>query len=174
MIASPEGGAVNLRDVARVGIGEMPKGGLYHGNGRPAIAVNVLEGRRKRHHSGREGGYGPHPGVGVRFRSMRIEVTDSQKPLIELNISGMYGSLVQAIILIVVVNFLFLGNLAAALVSSVSIALSFLFGLAVIWASPYTIDMVTLTGTMIVAVGMVVDASVVVQRIFSGSTRRRA
>ncbi len=75
---------------------------------------------------------------------MRIEVTDSQKPH-RTQYLGMYGSLVQAIILIVVVNFLFLGNLAAAWYVSVSIALSFLFGLAVIWASPYTIDMVTLS-----------------------------
>ena len=161
VIASPEGGAVNLRDVARVGIGEMPQRSLYHGNGRPAIAVNVLRAEGSDTIRVVKAVTDLIPELESRFRSMRIEVTDSQKPLIELNISGMYGSLVQAIILIVVVNFLFLGNLAAALVSSVSIALSFLFGLAVIWASPYTIDMVTLTG-MIVAVGMVVDASVVV------------
>ena len=46
------------------------------------------------------------------------------------------------------------------LVVAVSIPLAFLLSLIVIWLSPYTLNMVTLTG-LIVAIGMVVDSSVV-------------
>lgn len=175
VIGSPRGGSVLLKDVAVISAGELPRRSLYHGNGKAAIALNVLraQGSDTIRTVGRV--LERLPEIQARYRNMGIEVTDSQKPLIELNISGMYKSLVQAILLMVVVIFLFLANLRAALISSVSIALSFLFSLAVLSVSPYTIDMVTLTG-MIVAVGMVVDASVVVlenlYRVHSASGRK--
>ncbi len=161
VIGSTESGTVSLKDVAKIGIGEMPRRSLYRGNGQPAIAVNILRSEGSDTVRVVEAVMRLIPEIESRFGNIRIEVTDSQKPLIELNISGMYRSLIQAILLIVIVIFLFLANLRAALISSVSIGLSFLFSLAALWVSPYTIDMVTLTG-MIVAVGMVVDASVVV------------
>jgi multidrug efflux pump subunit AcrB len=73
----------------------------------------------------------------------------------------MRDSLWQAVLLTVLVIFAFLADTRAALVVSVSIPLAFLASLMVLWFSPYTMDMVTLTG-MIIAMGMVVDASVVV------------
>jgi len=175
VVGSMSGGSILLKDVAEVSLGEVPRRSLYHGNGKAAIALNVLrtEGTDTIRAVNRV--LEKMPEIEARYGNIGIEVTDSQKPLIDLNISGMYKSLVQAIILMVVVIFLFLANLRAALISSVSIALSFLFSLVVLWVSPYTIDMVTLTG-MIVAVGMVVDASVVVlenlYRIHTGTGRK--
>jgi len=69
--------------------------------------------------------------------------------------------LIQAMILTVLVIFLFLADLRAAMVVSVSIPLAFLTTLVVLWFSPYTLNMVTLTG-LIISVGLVVDSSVVV------------
>ncbi|MFP4482169.1 MAG: efflux RND transporter permease subunit [Thermovirgaceae bacterium] len=161
VVGSAPGGSILLGDVAEISLGEIPRRSLYHGNGKAAIALNVLRSEGSDTIRTVDRVLGKIPEIEARYRNIGVEVTDNQKPLIELNISGMYKSLVQAIILMVVVIFLFLANLRAALISSVSIALSFLFSLGVLWASPYNIDMVTLTG-MIVAVGMVVDASVVV------------
>ncbi|MFW6107007.1 MAG: efflux RND transporter permease subunit, partial [bacterium] len=87
--------------------------------------------------------------------------TDDQQPIIDLNVSGMRNSLWLAVLLTVLVIFTFLADMRAAVVVSVSIPLAFLASLAVLWFSPYTMNMVTLTG-MIISVGMVVDASVVV------------
>ncbi len=59
------------------------------------------------------------------------------------------------------VIFFFLADMRAAVVVSVSIPLAFLASLVVLWFSPYTLNMVTLSG-LIISVGMVVDASIVV------------
>ncbi len=59
------------------------------------------------------------------------------------------------------VIFVFLADMRAAVVVSVSIPLAFLASLVVLWFSPYTMNMVTLSG-LIISVGMVVDASIVV------------
>ncbi|MFU8856088.1 MAG: efflux RND transporter permease subunit [Deferrisomatales bacterium] len=152
---------IRLGDVARVALADADPRSAYHGNGRPAVALNVLRA---------EGGHTVAairavkealPGIEAHYPDLVFELADDQEPLIALNTRGMRSSLWQAVALTVAVIFLFLGNARAASVASVSIPLSFLAALAVLWFSPYTLNMVTMSG-LIVAVGMVVDASVVV------------
>lgn len=154
-------GVLRLRDVSEVELGEVEQRSVYHGNGKPAIAVNIL---RPEH--------GPTVeairNIKARLETLRMEypdidfaITDDQQPLIDLNVNGMRMSLIQAILLTVAVIFGFLADFRAALVVSVSIPMAFMASLVVLWFSPYTINMVTLSG-MIISVGMVVDASIVV------------
>jgi multidrug efflux pump subunit AcrB len=154
-------GLLRVRHVAEVELSTRQPRSIYHGNGKPAIALNVL---RPDH--------GPTveaiqtlkaflPQLEARYPDILFEVTDDQQPLIDVNMRGMKLSLAQAILITVLVIFYFLADARAAAVVSVSIPLSFLASLMVLWLSPYTLNMVTLSG-MIIAVGMVVDASVVV------------
>lgn len=92
---------------------------------------------------------------------LEFDLTNDQQPLIDRNTSGMRGSLYAAIGLTVVIIFLFLADLRASLIAMVSIPLSFLFGLAALGYTGYTLNVVTLSG-LIIATGMVVDATVVV------------
>jgi multidrug efflux pump subunit AcrB len=154
-------GLLRISDVADVSLGEAEQRSIYHGNGEPAVAINVLRPDN-----------GPTVAAIQSFKSfllrlqaeypdIQFAVTDDQQPIIDLNISGMRGSLWQAVALTVLVIFVFLADVRAAVVVSVSIPLAFLASLAVLWFSPYTLNMTTLTG-LIVSVGMVVDASIVV------------
>ena len=153
-------GYLRIKDIASVTLGEHEQRSIYHGNSKPAIAINVMR---------------PDDGPTVaaiktfkkelaklrlEYPDINFEITDDQQPIIDLNITGMRTSLVQAVILTVIVIFFFLADTRAALVVSVSIPLAFLCSLVVLWFSPYTLNMVTLSG-MIIAVGMVVDASIV-------------
>jgi len=154
-------GYLRVADVADVALGEREPRSLYHGNGKPAIALNVLRPDN-----------GPTvaairtfkkflPHLQARYPDIAFAVTDDQQPIIDINVQGMRKSLVQAVALTVLVIFVFLADLRAAVVVSVSIPLAFLTSLVVLWFSPCTLNMVTLSG-LIIAVGMVVDASVVV------------
>ena len=160
-VAASASGQVVLGDIAKIGLGEEDSRSFYHGNGQPAIALNVLR---------PEGGdtvTAIHsvksflPELERNYPDIAFAVTEDQQPIIDLNVHGMRSSLWQAVALTVIVIFLFLANLRAAAVVSISIPLSFLGALVVLWFSPYTLNMVTLSG-LIIAVGMVVDASVVV------------
>lgn len=156
-----ERGTVRIGDIADVRLGEADPRSVYHGNGEPAIAVNVLRA------SGGDTVAAIHavkavlPMLEAQYPDIGFAITDDQQPIIDLNVSGMRSSLVQAILLTVAVIFLFLADLRAALIVSVSIPLAFLASLVVLWFSPYTLNMVTLSG-LIISVGMVVDASIVV------------
>ncbi|MBL7178611.1 MAG: efflux RND transporter permease subunit [Desulfobacterales bacterium] len=154
-------GLLRLSDVARVSLDEAEQRSIYHGNGRPAIAINVLRPDNGPTVSAIQSFKGFMPVLQAQYPDIQFEITDDQQPIIDLNVSGMRNSLGQAVLLTVLVIFAFLADLRAAVVVSVSIPLAFLASLMVLWFSPYTMNMVTLTG-MIIAVGLVVDASVVV------------
>ena len=156
-----EQGLLRVSDVAGVSLDETEQRSIYHGNGRPAIAINVLRPDNGPTVSAIQSFKGFMPALQAQYPDIQFEITDDQQPIIDLNVSGMRDSLWQAVLLTVLVIFAFLADTRAALVVSVSIPLAFLASLMVLWFSPYTMDMVTLTG-MIIAVGMVVDASVVV------------
>ncbi len=160
-LGNGSGRQILLKDVARVRAGESDLRSRYHGNGREAVAVNLLR---------PEKGDTVKTLVGIKkalvqiqadYPDIRFETTEDQQPLIDLNVHGMRASLWQAVILTIFLIFIFLADLRAAAVVSVAIPLSFLAALVVLWISPYTLNMVTLSG-LIVAVGMVVDGSVVV------------
>ena len=154
-------GYVRITDIAQVSFSEHEQRSLYHGNGKPAIAINVMR---------------PDNGPTVaaiktfkeylsklkrQYSDINFEITDDQQPIIDVNVQGMRQSLIQAMILTIIVIFVFLADTRAAIVVSISIPLAFLSSLVVLWFSPYTLNMVTLSG-LIIAVGMVVDAAIVI------------
>jgi len=154
-------GEILLKDIAGVRVGEKEIRSVYHGNGAQAIAVNVMR---------QEGGNTVEaihavkeslPGLEARYPDIEFELTNDQQPIIDVNVHGMRASVWQAVLMTVFVIFAFLADTRAALVVATSIPLSFLAALVVLWFSPYTLNMVTLSG-LIISVGMVVDASVVV------------
>lgn len=154
-------GFLRLGDVARIELGEAEQRSLYHGNGEPAIAVNVMRPDNGPTVAAIHTFKDALGRLEVEYPDIRFQVTDDQEPIINLNVTGMRESLIQAVLLTVLIVLLFLADLRAALVVSVSIPLAFMASLAVLWFSPYTLNMVTLSG-LIISVGMVVDASIVV------------
>lgn len=169
-----QGGIVSLGDVASVSLSIKTPRSLYYGNGFPAIAINVLK---------PEGGYAVDginsvkkylPVLQKRFPEILFAVTTDQEPIIDINIRGMKDALFSAVWLTMLIVLLLLQNLRASVIVGVSIPLSFLSAFAFLYFTPFTINMVTLTG-LIIAVGMVVDAAIVVvenvYRHFEGGSR---
>ncbi|NOY81246.1 MAG: efflux RND transporter permease subunit [Kiritimatiellaeota bacterium] len=154
-------GWLRLRDVATVFAGVREQRSVYHGNGRPAIAMNLMRPEGGATVSAIEAIKALLPKLEARYPDIGFELADDQQPIIDINVRGMRSSLVQAVVLTVLVILVFLADFRAALVVSVSIPLAFLASLVVLWFSPYTLNMVTLSG-LIIAVGMVVDAAIVV------------
>ncbi len=155
------GGVIRLGDVASVTLGVKTPRSIYHGNGAAAIALNVLK---------PEGGFAVDgiasikkhlPELQKRFPEIEFAVTTDQEPIISVNVRGMKDALFSAVWLTMLVVLLLLQNARASAVVGISIPLSFLSAFAFLYFTPFTLNMVTLSG-LIIAVGMVVDASIVV------------
>jgi multidrug efflux pump subunit AcrB len=161
VVKKSEGAYIRLADVARVELGIEEPRSLYHGNGKPAIAVNVLRA---------DGGNAIAtihevkkvlPEMAALWPEIDFSIANDQEPIIERNTAGMRSSLYSSILLTVVIIFLFLADLRSSFIALVSIPLSFLFSLAGLGFTGYTLNVVTLSG-LILATGMVVDATVVI------------
>lgn len=156
-----EAGSVTVGDVAEVRLAEQEARSLYHGNGEPAVGLNILRPLDGANLAAIEAVQAELPALRAEFPDLRFETASSQESLIRANASGMRQSVLQAVILTVAVIFVFLADRRASAVAAVSIPLAFLAALAMLGASPYTLNMVTMAG-LIIAVGLVIDSSVVV------------
>jgi multidrug efflux pump subunit AcrB len=160
-IRHKENGYIRIADIAEVFLGESEQRSIYHGNGKAAIAVNVLRPENGPTVSAIKSVKSMLPRLKAEYPDIDFSITDDQQPIIDINVQGMRVSLIQAVILTIFIIFFFLGDTRAAMVVSVSIPLAFLMSLVVLWFSPYTLNMVTLSG-LIISVGLVVDSSVVI------------
>lgn len=159
--STPEGSQVRLRDVGEVKLEAADPRSIYHGNGQPAVALNLLRPDGGNTIEAIRNAKSALEELKTLYPDLEFSITDDQQPIIDVNVHGMRASLWQAVALTVLIIFVFLADSRAALIVGISIPLSFLASLVILWFSPFTLNMVTLSG-LIIAVGMVVDASVVV------------
>lgn len=161
VVKKSENAYIRLADVAGVELGTEEQRSLYHGNGRPAIAVNVLRADGGNTIATIQEVKKVLPEMASLWPEIDFSITNDQEPIIERNTSGMRASLYSSILLTVIIIFLFLADVRSSFIALVSIPLSFLFSLAGLGFTGYTLNVVTLSG-LILATGMVVDATVVI------------
>lgn len=92
---------------------------------------------------------------------LEMVVGEESATFTETSVDNLFSNVAQAILLAAVIIFLFLGRPRASLVAAVSMPLSYALTFAGMYAAGVEFNMVTLSA-VILAVGMVVDASVVV------------
>jgi len=161
VVARRDTGTVHLRDVADVEAGVQEPQSAYHGNGREAIGINILRGQNGHTLDAIHGAEKLLPKLRALYPFIRFEVSYTQKELIDLSVTNMLDALRDAILITVVVIFLFLGNIRTMMLCAVSIPFTYLITFAVMWLFGFEFHMVTLTG-VILAVGMLLDDAIVV------------
>lgn len=160
-IINKNDGTLFLRDIAEVKLATVEARSFYHGNGKTAIAITVMRLSTVGTVSTIKRVKKNLKALKKKYPDIDFAITTDQSPVIDANIRGMRSSLLQAILLTALVIFIFMADMRAAIVISISIPMAFLASLMILWLSPFTLNMVTLSG-LIISVGMVVDASIVV------------
>ncbi|MEZ5629744.1 MAG: efflux RND transporter permease subunit [Burkholderiaceae bacterium] len=160
--ANPDGSVVRLQDVARVEIGSENYNFSGRYNGYPASGVivrlapdaNALRAIRtikERVEAMRD--QFP-PGVQVAYP---VDTT----PFVEAAIHDVVKTLGEAIVLVVLVMFLFLQNWRATLIPAIAVPVVLLGTFGVLAVAGFTINMLTMFG-MVLAIGLLVDDAIVV------------
>ena len=160
-IAQREGGDVHLADVARVYRSVFDPQSAYHGDGRPAIAVNIQRATTGVALQTVAEVARVLPDLEKTYPDVAFSIPDSQGDLIKLSVGNMLGALRDALVMTVLVIFLFLADLRGMTLAAIAIPFTYLLTFAVMWLIGYEFDMVTLTA-VIVAVGMLLDDAIVV------------
>ncbi len=160
--SSAQGGEVRLRDVARIEIGAENYGTIARYNGQPAAGVgirlasgaNALEtAAAVRASLADQQRYFP-PGV-------EVVIPYDTTPFVRLSIQSVVQTLVEAVILVFLVMFLFLQNFRATLIPTIAIPVVLLGTFGIMAAFGFSINTLTMFG-IVLAIGLLVDDAIVV------------
>ncbi len=159
---TPDGAHVFLRDVARVELGAENYGSIAKYNGKPAagLAIKLAP-----------GGNALDTAKAVKARVEELSATfppgveyvipvDST-PFIQQSIEEVVKTLVEAIVLVFLVIFLFLQNWRATLIPTIAVPVVLLGTFGVLAAFGYSINTLTMFG-LVLAIGLLVDDAIVV------------
>ena len=161
VIARRDSGIVHLKDVAKVEVAVQEPQSAYHGNGKKAIGMNILRGQNGHALDTINAVDEILPKLMARFPFINFDVSYTQKDLIQRSVDNMLEALRDAIVITVIVLFLFLANIRTMLLCAIAIPFTYLITFAFMWIFGFEFHMVTLTG-VILAVGMLLDDAIVV------------
>lgn len=152
---------VRLKDIAEIKQGSAEDQSRFRVNGKAAIAMQIF--KQDDANTVEVVGLSQQKFAEIAQRYPGLEIIEGEESasFTRQVVDNMLGSVWQALFLAAIIIFLFLGSFNRGLVVAVSMPMSFLLTFAGMKLFNIEVNMVTLTA-IILAVGMVVDASVVV------------
>ncbi len=156
-----KGRVIHLRDVAKVKSTLKDPDAVFHFNGKPAIAINILRHEDSNTVATIKAVEQALPGLQKRFPQLVIKIADSQARIINQSISNLKESLRDAIVFTVLVIFLMIADVRSAIITGISIPFTYFLTFTVMLVSGLEFNIVTMTA-IILAVGMLVDDAIVV------------
>ncbi|MFJ1645303.1 efflux RND transporter permease subunit [Streptomyces sp. NPDC088258] len=158
--AAPE--PVRLGDIATVEQKPAAATSLTRTNGKPSLAVMVAMDKDGSAVAISDGVKDKLPDLRKDLGSgASLTVVTDQGPEVSKSISGLTTEGALGLIFAVVVILVFLASIRSTLVTAVSIPLSIVLALIVLWTRDLSLNMLTL-GALTIAIGRVVDDSIVV------------
>jgi len=159
---NPDGSQVRLRDVADVGLGAESYSISSKYNGKPSagIALRLATGANLldtvtavRKLLDEKKALLP-PGV-------KIEIPYDTSPVVHASIEEVVKTLIEGIVLVFLVMYLFMQNIRATLIPTLAVPVVLLGTFGVLAACGFTINILTMFG-MVLAIGLLVDDAIVV------------
>ena len=158
----PDGNVLRIGDIARVELGSQNYNIIGETNGRPGvnISINQVSGSNANEiikqidREVEEIRQSLPPGI-------VIEDLESKKDFLDASITSVVETLLEALLLVILVVWLFLGSWRATIIPAIAIIVSLVATLAVIYAIGFSLNMLTLFALVLV-IGTVVDDAIVV------------
>ncbi|MBQ7177024.1 MAG: multidrug efflux RND transporter permease subunit [Victivallales bacterium] len=161
--ANSDGSQIRLRDISKVEMGAESYSGISKLNGKPAALLSVYQ---------LNNANGLEIAKNINQRIEEIKKTSFPEDLvckvqydntkfIKASISEVAETLYVAVLLVILVTYIFLQDWRATMVPSIAIPVSLVGTFAVMYAIGFSINLITLFG-LILAIGVVVDDAIVV------------
>jgi multidrug efflux pump len=160
--SNAQGGELRLGDVARVELGAETYDFITRYNGKPStgIAITLATGANaldtadgvKQALAELENDF-PH--------GLRAVIPFDTTPFVKVSIKGVVKTLLEAIVLVFLVMYLFLQNFRATLIPTIAVPVVLLGTFGVLAALGFSINMLTMFA-MVLAIGLLVDDAIVV------------
>lgn len=157
-----DGYVVRLGDVARIELNSAERRAYYRSNGEPNIGLGIVKistansldvARAVREQAERIQQTLP--------AGTKIFVAFDTTVFIESAVERVYHTLIEAIVLVLIVIWLFLGSVRAALIPAVTVPVCLLAAFIPLWLFGFSINLLTLLA-LVLCIGLVVDDAIVV------------
>jgi multidrug efflux pump len=162
IIAESRGYPVRLRDVGQARLGALDERNIVRVNGNPAVGLGVVKqstantlsvARAVKDEMARM-----QPTLPA---GMTLAVAFDSSVFIEKSIEAVYRTMAEAVLLVMLVIFVFLRSFRATLIPFVTIPVSLVGAVFILYLCGFTINVLTLLG-LVLAIGLVVDDAIVV------------
>ena len=166
----PDGDVLRIGDIARVELGSQNYNIIGETNGSPGIniSINQVAGSNANEII---------KAIDAEVEEIRqslppgivIEDLESKKDFLDASIASVVETLFEALLLVILVVWLFLGSWRATIIPAIAIIVSLIATLAVIYAIGFSLNMLTLFALVLV-IGTVVDDAIVVVEAVEAET----
>jgi len=160
--ANADGSTVRLRDVARIEVGGMGYQFTTRLNGKPSAGLSVLLAPTG-NALATAGAVEAKMKELSRFfpANIKYQIPYNITPVVKASIEKVASTLVEAVVLVFVVMFLFLQNIRYTVIPTIVVPVALLGTCATLLMAGYSINMLTMFG-MVLAIGILVDDAIVV------------
>lgn len=160
--ANPDGSTVRLKDVARIELGGQLYATSARLNGKPSVGMGVQ--------------LSPTGNALAAAKAVRAKMTELERyfpqgmkwsipydssRFVDISITQVATTLVEAVVLVFLVMFLFLQNLRYTIIPTIVVPVALLGTFATLMALGFSINVLTMFG-MVLVIGIVVDDAIVV------------
>ncbi|WP_077037254.1 efflux RND transporter permease subunit, partial [Pelomonas sp. KK5] len=160
--ANADGSTVRLKDVARIELGGQGYGSYSRLNGQPSTGIGIQL-------SPTGNALAAATAVKARMEELKqyfpegviYEVPYDSSKFVKISISQVVETLIEAVILVFLVMYLFLQDWRFTLIPTLVVPIALLGTFGVMYALGYSINVLTLFG-MVLVIGMLVDDAIVV------------
>jgi len=162
VIRSVNGFPVKLRDVAQIKEDAANDRSAVRLNGRPAISAGVIRQATANPLELSKGVREMIPRLKADLPGdMSIDVANDNSVFIDRSIKNVFQTIVEAVVLVALVIFVFLRTLRASVIPIITIPVSLIGAFAMMALAGFTINTLTLLA-LVLAIGLVVDDAIVV------------
>ena len=167
IIKTVNGFPVKVRDVARVQEGAADERSTVRLNGRPAVAVGVIRQATANPLDLSKGVRDALPKLRADLPAdLLVDIANDNSVFIDRSVRNVYRTIVEAVLLVALVIFVFLRTARASIIPIVTIPVSLIGTFALMALAGFTINTLTLLA-LVLAIGLVVDdAIVMLENIF--------
>ena len=157
-----DGYLVRLGDVARVERGSSERRAYFRGNGQPNIGLGIIKTSTANSLDVARSVKEALPAIQATLpEGTNIFVAFDSTIFIDAAVDRVYWTLAEAVLLVLVVIYLFLGSVRAALIPAVTVPVCLVTAFIALWAFGFTINLLTLLA-LVLCIGLVVDDAIVV------------
>jgi The (Largely Gram-negative Bacterial) Hydrophobe/Amphiphile Efflux-1 (HAE1) Family len=160
--STADGGQLRLGDVARVELGAETYDFVTRYNGKPSTGIAITLATGANALDTAEGVKATLAELEKDFPAgLKAVVPYDTTPFVKVSIKGVVKTLIEAIVLVFLVMYLFLQNFRATLIPTIAVPVVLLGTFGVLAALGFSINMLTMFA-MVLAIGLLVDDAIVV------------